>query len=540
MCEKKQIMSLFEPLYSQEGRYLLRHTQQYSMYNDTSLSPEFMKDIMSRIYLLHILKKKEKADAGYAPLFAYELEAMMNMEIPIYHFNGKEKSLTDGNGTTYPGYFEQSAYENFQKKLRQLSAMDLKKQQMLIRLSIGCNLPQMEESRYVPTDLLRRENKEALLNLGRHMAGLQIESEGRQIWTRLDFSRQAWKMETAGMNLYDGLPGIAVAFAAIISACREREFDGISDRLTDEMFAYTERCSERKQAVAIGQTGMFAGEGSVVYAYLLLYRLTGRRQYLDYACKHVRIVRNVEAQDTSYDLLSGNAGWIVVLLKLYQETKEKVYLSYAARVGELLWEKRTDMERGCGWLCTSEEVPLAGMAHGNSGVVLAYARLMKYTKDFKYVGRIRQILEYEDSLYSERIMNWKDLRSQGNRGSHTNAWCHGGSGILLSRMSLLGLDVFQDDKRVRQDIKRGIECLLKWTNDSSVCLCHGLAGKYRILHEAADVLDWDELRQESAKIRLKLMELKKIPVQEYFSTSLMAGIPGVTLALCASDVDLLY
>lgn len=536
--EKEQVMSLFNPLYSQEGRYLIRHTQQYGMYITTSLEPAFMKDIMSRIYLLHILKKREKADAGYAPLFAYELEAMMNMEIPIYHFRGKEKSLTDGNGMTYSEYFEQSAYENFQKKLRQLSATDLKSQQMLIRLSIGCNLPQMEESRYVPTDLIRRENKEVLLSLGRHMAGLQIESGGRQIWTRLDFSKQAWKMETAGMNLYDGLPGIAVAFAAIISACRGREFDGISDRLTDEMFAYTERCSEQKQAVVTGQTGMFAGEGSVVYAYLLLYRLTGRRQYLDYACRHVRIVRNVEEQDTSYDLLSGNAGWIVVLLKLYQETKEKVYLSYATRVGELLWEKRTDMEKGCGWLCASEKVPLAGMAHGNSGAVLAYARLMKYTKDLKYVERIRQILEYEDSLYSEGIMNWKDLRSQGNRGSHTNAWCHGGSGILLSRMSLLGLDVFQDDKRVRQDIERGIGCILRWTNDNSVCLCHGLAGKYRILREAAGVLDRDELRKESVKIRRKLLELEKMPVQEYYSTSLMAGIPGV--ALCVPDLDLLY
>ena len=75
-------------------------------------------------------------------------------------------------------------------------------------------------------------------------------------------------------------------------------------------------------------------------------------------------------------------------------------------------------------------------------------------------------------------------------------------------------------------------------SDSSVCLCHGLAGKYRILREAADVLDRDELRKESVKIRLKLLELEKMPVQEYYSTSLMAGIPGV--ALCVSDVDLLY
>lgn len=538
--EKEQVTDLFEPLYSQEGRYLLRHTQQYGMYINTSLAPEFMKDTINRIYLLHILRKKEKTDAGYAPLFAYELEAMMNMEIPIYHFRGKEKSLLDGKETAYPEYFEQSAYERFQKKLWQLSAADLMSQQMLIRLSIGCNLPQMEKSRYVPTDFFRGENKEALLHLGRHMACLRIESGGRQIWTRLDFSRQAWEMETAGMNLYDGLPGIAVAFASIISTCGGREFGGLFESLTEKLFCYTQKCLTQKEADVPDQTGMFVGEGSMVYAYLLLYRLTGRRQYLDYACRHVGIVQDVEEWDTSYDLLSGNAGWIVVLLKLYRETKEKAYLSHAVRVGELLWEKRENMEKGCGWLCASEKVPLAGMAHGNSGGILAYAELMKCTEDLKYAGRIRQILEYEDSLYSQEEMNWRDLRSQGNQGSHTNAWCHGGSGILLSRMRLLELDMFQDDQKVRQDIERGIACILRWTNDSSVCLCHGLAGKYQILRKAADVLDRDELRQESAKIRQKLLGLEKVPVQEYYSISLMAGIPGVSLALCASDVDLLY
>lgn len=538
--EKERVKSLLEPLYSQEGRYLVRHTQQYGMYLTTSLVPEFMKDTMNRIYLLHILKKREKADAEYAQLFAYELEAMMNMEIPIYHFQGKGKDLIDGEGTVYPKFFEQSAYERFQKKLQELSVTDLKRQQMLIRLSIGCSLPQMEDSRYVSTNFSRGEKRELLLRLGRHMASMQIESGGRRIWPRLDFSGQAWKMKAAGMNLYDGIPGIAVTFAAIISVCGGREFGGLFDRLIDVLFCYTESCLEQKQAVVSRQTGMFVGEGSVVYSYLLLYRLTGRRQFLDYACTHVRSVRNIEVQDTSYDLLSGNVGWIVVLLKLYKETKKEEYLSYAVRAGELLWEKKTDMEEGCGWLGSSEKVPLAGMAHGNSGAVLAYARLMKYTKDLKYAGRLREILEYEDALYSEEKMNWKDLRSQGNRGSHTNAWCHGGSGILLSRMSLLGLDEFQGDQRVKQDIERGIECALRWTNDSSVCLCHGLAGKYRILHEAAEVLDRDELRQESTKIRLKLLELEKVPIQEYYSTSFMAGIPGIALALCSSDVDLLY
>lgn len=64
----------------------------------------------------------------------------MNLEIPVYHFVGKELDLRDGDGRGYPGYFEQSAHESFQSRLLGLSVRDLRKQEMMIRLSMGCNL----------------------------------------------------------------------------------------------------------------------------------------------------------------------------------------------------------------------------------------------------------------------------------------------------------------------------------------------------------------------------------------------------------------
>ena len=227
--EKEQIRSLFEPLYSEEGRFLIRHTQQYGMYLTASLAPEFMKDARNRIYLLHILKKGQKSETGYAALFAYELEAMMNMEIPIYYFRGKGKELLDGAQKAYPEYFEQSAYESFLEKLQRLSAADLGRQQMLIRLSIGCSLPRTEESGFLSTEVIRGKGAQGnvFTRLGRHLAGLRIEAGGRQIWTRTDFSGQAWGMKAAGMDLYDGIPGIAAALAAVISAGGSREFDSL-------------------------------------------------------------------------------------------------------------------------------------------------------------------------------------------------------------------------------------------------------------------------------------------------------------------------
>ena len=47
--EREAINMLFEPLYREKSRYLFRHTQQYSMYLETSFSPYFMKDTINRI-----------------------------------------------------------------------------------------------------------------------------------------------------------------------------------------------------------------------------------------------------------------------------------------------------------------------------------------------------------------------------------------------------------------------------------------------------------------------------------------------------------
>lgn len=548
---KDELAGVFEPLFQERSRYLFRHTQQYDMYMSVSLSPEFMKNTKDRIYLLHVLRKTEKKNSGQAVFFDYELRSLMNLEIPVYHFVGKERHLTDGDGRIYPEYFELSAYEGFKSRLSGLSVCDQRKQEMMIRLSMGCNLPQMEESRYVCTKNLAQEERNILAGIMERIAGLRVGpkdcqgthphnlTEKRPIFPRLNLSGPVLRVEAAGMNLYDGIPGIAVLLASVRSTCKTDEFDELYGSLIEKMFEHTRECLEHKKEKPIEGTGMFVGEGSVVYGYLLLYQADGRAEYLDYARKHAETVQKISGLDASYDLLSGNAGWILVLLRLYQITVEERYLSDAVRAGEVLWEKRRELETGCGWICSREKTPLAGMAHGNSGAVLAYAGLLEHTGNQEYIGRIRRLMEYEDSLYSARDENWLDLRVQKRDGSHSNAWCHGGSGILLSRIRLAGLEEFREDERVRVDIERGLKCLMKWEEDDSLCLCHGLAGKYLIMKECAGALRREDLEEESRRMRKRLLESGRVPVQEYYSASLMSGSAGVGFALSGLDVGLL-
>lgn len=208
-------------------------------------------------------------------------------------------------------------------------------------------------------------------------------------------------------------------------------------------------------------------------------------------------------------------------------------------VEKVLWEKRVECSKGVGWLCKKEGKILSGMSHGSSGMILAYSYLLKDTEQKIYKEKIFQILKYENSFYSEKEENWRDFRKEKNSCYSTNVWCHGGSGILLSRLALVKLEEFKDNELVKMDIKRGLKCLSKWEEDR-VCICHGLTGFYLIYRACEKILGKSNYEIEAKKIRKKIISMEKIKIQEYAELSFMAGIGGIMCAICEVDDEIIW
>lgn len=586
LAYKDLLEEMILPIFLLESRYLLRHTQQYDMYLNASLAPEFMIDTMNRIYLLHVLKKRGIKDKSYDCLFSYELEAMMNLEVPIYFFRGTEKTLLAGDafysnenydislsehinlynsipekkvrlksicGTEYAGYFTNNAKEFFNEKWENLSERDLEHQMMLIRLSIACTLA--DGSQYLRLEQKTVPSKGSIQSIANYILKLSVD-ECRNISSEtkgffaLKLYEKSWKIEPVGMDLYDGLPGLAVFFGVLsqnggtgyvsgLGSGTETvvEYGDILGGLCRRMFSYTDEILSGKRKSDSAKTGMYAGEGSVVHAYLLLYQICKDNIFLKYAQKHAEIVRAYVNVDSEMDLLAGNAGWIIVLLKLYRASQREEYLSRAVALGDSLWEKAKEFSAGCGWLNAGQEKPLAGMAHGNSGFIYAYANLLEYKKDSKYIRWIQKLVEYEDSLYSDEAGNWMDIRNGGC--TITNAWCHGGSGIVLSRLKLYQLPEFHTNVRVKSDLAKGLECLKRWRDDKKVCICHGIAGKYMIMKKCNSVLRLKELELEISRMEEHIGRIENVPVQEFYSTAFMSGIMGLGIVLSDVECDII-
>lgn len=83
------------------------------------------------------------------------------------------------------------------------------------------------------------------------------------------------------------------------------------------MFQYTDDMLERSTDLEKESSGAYAGEASVIYVYEVLYKITGKQKYLEYAEKHCKILEYALKADENNDLIYGNAGAVIVLLNLY-------------------------------------------------------------------------------------------------------------------------------------------------------------------------------------------------------------------------------
>ncbi len=515
--ERELLTERCRHLFSGGSRYLIRHTQQYQMYLQTSFFPELLKDGGRRRLFLHVLDKNQKDEE----LAGQERDALYRMDIPVFYREG--------------------AYENWEERLKRFGEDDLKKQILLISLSLGI----LEKRKFVRrkadvSDAIceKKCEKERIEKQIRRIAdqvcgmavitgngdigfyGPQVEETGN------------FRIAPSGIFLYEGIGGITILLAIVMREYPPERYRRVFESAVNKLFFYTEKTAEDKRRGKDGNTGAFTGEGSVVYTYLLLCEITGEERFLTWAKRHAEIVESMWKTERCMDYLSGLAGAVTVFAKLFRASEETRYLKTAMKMGERIWERCETVEGGAGWRLLEGVMPLAGMAHGNSGLILAFSYLLELTKDMRYVSRIKELLAYEDSLYESG--NWKDLRHSEGLRFCNNAWCHGAAGILLSRLKLKQCGVPEFSAWIKRDLERCRQIFLEEEEPEELCLCHGLAGNYLALGIYLQQESDSELEREFGDLReriLRRLEQGNISAREKYNPALMTGLSGIGTAL---------
>jgi class II lanthipeptide synthase len=324
-------------------------------------------------------------------------------------------------------------------------------------------------------------------------------------WIGLDWlgDSEFSQLVCIGPDLYNGICGIGVFLAAHAA---------VTDNKASAELAYAGLAQLRKNLKsrnaarmtrALGVGGA-VGLGSIVYALAVMAKCLHDDGLLADARQASELFTDdLIAADKQLDVVSGSAGAILGLMRLYRDTRSGDVLRLAEKCGEhLLGQPRLGPEGRRTWVGQgSGPRGLNGMSHGAAGYAFALASLAQATGRQELRQELAQAaaecIAFENSSYDGERHNWPDLREQGGLWWPCQ-WCHGAPGIGLARIAtsrLRGMNA----ARLVADIENAVEGVKQGPPTAIDTLCCGVLGGVEFFCEAGDALDRDDLRALAAQ-----------------------------------------
>lgn len=260
----------------------------------------------------------------------------------------------------------------------------------------------------------------------------------------------------AGPELYDGTAGISLALAEVAAVTGER---GVA---RTAQYAMAHALSRVSDIPPSGAAALHSGRIGVALAAARVGTVLGIEEFTTSAR---RIAADVPAPAGS-DLISGLAGTVLGLLSLGDLCEAPDLLTRALELG--------------GILVDAPPTGHAGLAHGESGPLLAFAELAARSDDGRFPAAMTVAATRERSAFDPGRRDWRDLRDDGEEVTRFSpGWCAGSAGIALARtrarLSTGDAGLHAEGALALDATRHGLEreALLP---GSDWCLCHGIAG----------------------------------------------------------------
>lgn len=558
LMKKAETISKLEGFRNICVRYLARDTQQYASILQASYHPDYLQDGKNRELLLCALYRSTNMDSTIEDaIIKAEIKDLLNGDIPYFSYNTEKRDLYDSQGKVIiKNYFKTTSFSNTKKKVMSLNEQDKKEQILYIILSMAM-LPKEEKmlrpNKSFSINEFIRKSKNGVEDLKRSVFAkvneIEIQISTEAIYTdkekdiawigiSLDGTDEyRWNVTPLSNNLYDGLAGISL-FLNAFDSVKQGDNNKICTMLNQTLFQYTNsRLDGNNYDHKNESNGAFSGDSSLMYLYELLYAITKRQVFLEYAEKQYMMVKENIEYDKNYDLLYGNAGVVLILLNMFKLTGDKKYLYSAIEAGNNIINNSIKMETGLGWIPRNLTHPLAGFSHGNSGIAYALLKLYSYTNDISIYKVVHKAIEFENTLYNAKTNNWLDMRVFNGKRVDTMAdpvhWCHGAAGILLSRIKMLEYAHGTLQEIIEEDITKAAHKVLESGFTGVQCLCHGDIGNLDILAQYAIKFQNNELLQQ---VKAALKSLVDSTSKGNWNLGLMLNIQNIGFMLGTSGI----
>lgn len=482
-----------------EVRVIARPTRNYVLLLFESSHPFFLTDALDRDRLLDRLWLAVPGQPDLERLIPAERRDLLRGDVPIFTTRPGTRDVWSSDGERFPDLQPDTGLERVRRRLEQLDENELVRQSWLVRNSLAAiDIPWGQHPLYDFREAdppSREELLAAAARIGDRLELLALRGSSDAHWYTAQTVGQSkhWSLQPARLDLYFGIPGIALFLACLGEVTGEGRFAEIA-----RAAAVTLR-GQIEQDQTLAEIGAYSGWGGVVWVLTHLGVLWDDEELLREAERiAVEKIQPRIREDEACDLIGGSAGALASLLTLHEVHPSDRLLEIAAECGERLLARALPTEHGLGWPHpVAGPTPLAGLSHGAAGIAWPLLRLAALTGDPRFRDAALGALRYERSLYRPDKRNWPDLRQgtapEGAPEPHLMwAWCHGAPGVGLGRIA--GLP-WLDDSTVRAEIENAVESTIENGFGRNHSLCHGDLGNLELVTLAAKKLgrtDWNE------------------------------------------------
>lgn len=491
-----------------EVRSIFRPSRIYGLLLQVAFHPDYLQDALQRDRLFDKLWLATQNEFRLRRLIEDERRDLERADVPIFTTRVDSRHVWNSFGKCHENILSRSGLSLAREKIQSMSSADLKRQTWYVRAALATASktlhPQKRVEKVNPLVLGKRPAisvKEEACSAASRLLAMAHHGPDGYSWIGLQAHFEGyWTLDSLGVDLYCGLPGIAL-FLAYLGRCTGDSSYTAAARLTLE----SAQRQWREHPSAVAGVGAFDGWGGILYTITHLAALWDDRDLVAEAERIVELLPERIESDESDDIVSGTAGCLVTLLGY-----DSVFPSRAARAAALLCGMRLVargqvMDVGRGWPRRLDGIPLGGFSHGASGVAWALLRLAAALPDRNatFVSTARGALDYEDSLFSEKLGTWRDLRPAAGGGEETpsrqpvTAWCHGASGIGISLIE--AMRHFRDP-RLAHRLTTALEVTERHGFGMSHCLCHGDLGNLELITLAMGIPGWRAWEETHRKV----------------------------------------
>ncbi|MEV4417475.1 type 2 lanthipeptide synthetase LanM family protein [Catellatospora sp. NPDC049609] len=537
-------------------RVVLRATESYARLLLEGQHPDLLRDALDRDRYHENVWSGHEGRGQRDLLIAAEIAQLAAGDVPIFVTTPSSTDLVGGDGTVLPGFLRRAGLDVVREQLAGLSEEHLAQQTWFIEASLTA-LVMDDPAKWrvqappvappVPDVVGPDLFVDAARLLGDRLLATALTEGERICWLGLNLvADRMWMLNPAGMDLYNGISGIALFLGQLARTTGDARYRRAADQAVTMMVREAETWLAGPTAPAGSGIGAFGALGGALYAFSHLAGLLDRADVPDVAARLARLMIHLDLGTAAdeHDIIGGTSGGLLALLSLHHVDPDPALLAGARTLAARVVAAATDLDGGVGWRGTLyPDTALAGFSHGASGIATALARLDRRAGTHDYRATVDGALRFERALFDQTAGNWRDLRTDTPGGDSMVAWCHGAAGVALARAELLGYA--REDALVRDDLRRALTALLApQAGLHNHSICHGRLGNAEAALAAAQALGDDAaVRRATDLAASSAMEIVhggwRCGVPRGVETpGLMSGLAGIGHALlrCADPV----